>query len=94
MCHDCIKALEQHSIPKLSLANNLWVGNVLRELSTMTIPEQLLIARYYPQCYIFKLFPRDYGAHLPPDQLYTAMAGNASLFEMNTQEVVEMLNGQ
>jgi hypothetical protein len=94
MCHDCIKALEQHSIPKLSLANNLWVGNVPHELSTMTIPEQLLIAQYYARCYIFKLFSWDYDVHLPPDQLYTVMAGNASLFKMNTQEVVEMLNGQ
>jgi hypothetical protein len=94
MCHDCIKALEQHSIPKLSLANNLWVGNVPHELLTMTIPEQLLIAQYYPRCYIFKLFPRDYDVHLPSDQLYMVMVGNVSLFEMNTQEVVEMLNGQ
>jgi hypothetical protein len=90
MCHDCIKVLEQHLIPKLSLANNLWVGNVPHGLLTMTIPEQLLIARYYPQCYIFKLFPRDYDTHLPPDQLYTAMAGNTSLFEINTQEVVDV----
>ena len=28
------------------------------------------------------------------DQLYSGMAGNASLFDLNTQEVVEMLEGQ
>ena len=28
------------------------------------------------------------------DQLYSGMAGNATLFELNTQEVVEMLQGQ
>ena len=32
--------------------------------------------------------------HLPIDQLHMAIAGNASLFELNTQEVVEMLEGQ
>jgi hypothetical protein len=94
MCHDCMNALEQHMIPKISLANNLWIGDVPHQLEGLTIPEQLLIARHYPRCYIFKLFPRDYDSHLPLEQLYTAMAGNETLFEINTQEVVEMLNGQ
>ena len=94
MCFDCIRALERHNLPKLSLANNLWVGEVPFELTGLSIPEQLLIARHYPRCYIFKLFPRDVDVHVPPDQLYAGMAGNASLFELNTQEVVEMLIGQ
>ena len=94
MCFDCIRALERHNLPKLSLANNLWVGEVPFELTGLSIPEQLLIARHYPRCYIFKLFPRDLDVHVPPDQLYAGMAGNASLFELNTQEVVEMLIGQ
>lgn len=94
MCNDCVRSLEQGTLPKLSLANNLWIGDVPYQLSVLTIPEQLLIARHYPRCYIFKLFPRDYDSHLPLDQLYAGMAGNASLFEINTQEVVEMLNGQ
>lgn len=94
MCFDCMRSLEQHMAPKLSLANNLWIGDVPYQLMELTTPEQLLIARHYPRCYIFKLFPRDYDSHLPLDQLYTGMAGNATLFEINTQEVVEMLCGQ
>jgi hypothetical protein len=94
ICFDCLRDLERKILPKLSLANNLWIGDVPNELSNLTIPEQLLIARYYPRCYIFKLFPRDIDAHLPLDQLYMGMAGNASLFELNTQEVVEMVKGQ
>lgn len=94
MCFECLKALERRSLPKFALANNLWIGNVPDVLTALTIPEQLLIARHYPRCYIFKLFPRDCGRHLPLDQLYSGMAGNASLFEINTQEVVEMLKGQ
>jgi hypothetical protein len=81
-------------MPKLALANNLWIGDVPFQLQGLTVPEQLLIARYYPRCYIFKLFPRDGDVHLPIDQLHTGMAGNASLFEINTQEVVKMLRGQ
>jgi hypothetical protein len=94
MCLDCLRALERGVLPKLALANNLWMGDVPSELVGLTIPEQLLIARHYPRCYIFKLFPRDVGVHFPLDQLYSGMAGNASLFELNTQEVIEMLKGQ
>ena len=94
MCFECIRSLERRKLPKLSLANNLWIGEVPSELTGLTIPEQLLIARHYPRCYIFKLFPRDIDSHIPLDQLYTGMAGNATLFELNTQEVVEMLKGQ
>ena len=28
MCFDCLKALEGHTLSKLSLANNLWIGDV------------------------------------------------------------------
>jgi hypothetical protein len=81
-------------MPKMALANNLWVGEVPFELMGLTVPEQLLIARHYPRCYIFKLFPRDVDSHVSLDRLYTGMAGNASLYDLNTQEVVEMLKGQ
>jgi hypothetical protein len=64
------------------------------QLTRLTIPEQLLITQHYPRCYIFKLFPRDYDSHIPVSQLYTGMAINASLFKLNMQEVVEMLEGQ
>ena len=94
MCFECIRPLERRTLPKLSLANNLWIGDIPSELIGLTILEQLLIARHYPRCYIFKLFPRDIDSHIPLDQLYTGMAGNASLFELNTQEVVEMIKGQ
>lgn len=94
MCTDCRRALERHILPKFALANNLLVGEVPFQLKGLTVPEQLLIARHYPRCYIFKLYPREYDGSLPSDQLYSGMAGNASLFELNTQEVVEMLRGQ
>ena len=94
MCFECLKSLERSVMPKLALANNLWIGDVPAELMDLTIPEQLLIARHYPRCYIFKLFPRDVNTHIPFDQLHSGMAGNASLFELNTREVVEMLRGQ
>jgi hypothetical protein len=94
LCWECTRALEQHTMPKFALANNLAIGDVPVELMNLTIPEQMLIARHYPRCYIFKLFPRDMDTRISLDQLYSGMAGNATLFELNTQEVVEMLEGQ
>ena len=94
MCFECLGSLKRHALPKFSLANNLFIGDIPSQLTALTIPEQLLIARHYPRCYIFKLFPRDCDLHLPIKQLYMGMAGNATLFEINTQEVVDMLKGQ
>ena len=94
MCFECSRALGRHVLPKLAIANNLWIWDVPYQLSMLTIPEQLLIARHYTQCYILKLYPRDGDMHIPHDQLYSAMAGNASLFKLNIQQVVEMLKGQ
>ena len=53
MCFECSRALGQHVLPKLAIANNLWIGDVPYQLSILTVPEQLLIARHYPCCYIF-----------------------------------------
>lgn len=93
ICFDCGTALRKGILPRFSLANNLWIGEVPRELAALTIPEQLLIARHFPRCYVFKLFPRD-GNQLSPDLMQRGMKGNVSLYELNTKEVVKMLEGQ
>jgi hypothetical protein len=93
ICTDCRTVLQKGKVPRLSLANNLWIGDVPYELTALTIPEQLLIARYYPRCYVFKLYPRG-GCQLSPDQMQRGMKGNVSLYELNTSDVVRMLEGQ
>ena len=65
-----------------------------QELHILTIPKQILITRHHPCCYIFKLFPRDPDVHVPPELLQRGMMGNVSLYEMNTDAIVEMLEGQ
>ena len=92
-CTNCRTSLKKGKVPRLSLANNLWIGEVPYKLTALTIPEQLLIARYYPQCYVFKLYPRG-GCQLSPDQLQRGMKGNVSLYQLNTSDVVRMLEGQ
>jgi hypothetical protein len=93
ICTECGSALRKEKVPRFSLANGLWIGEIPCELTALTIPEQLLVARHYPRCYVFKLYPRD-GGQLSPDQLQRGMKGNVSLYELNTKEVVRMLEGQ
>jgi hypothetical protein len=70
----------------------MWIGNVPFALEILTIPEQLLIAMHYPRCFVFKLFPK--GGHTgDPDALQRGMAGNVTTYELNTAQVVEMLQG-
>jgi hypothetical protein len=93
ICRECESALQRGALPRLALANEMWIGEVPCELSALTIPEQLLIARHYPRCFVFKLYPRG-GVHLESEQLQRGMKGNVSLYELNTGEVVKMLEGQ
>jgi hypothetical protein len=65
ICLECKLALQKEKLPRLSLANHMWIGDVPSELAALTIPEQLVIARHYPRCYVFKLYPRD-GHQLMP----------------------------
>ena len=94
ICHKCLSELKKTSLlpPKFSLANNLWIGAVLAELSTLTFPEQLLIAHLYPRVYVFKLFPKS-GAG-PAEGLQRGMRGNVSTYELNVDAMAAMVEGQ
>jgi hypothetical protein len=93
ICSECQTFLQKKTMPRLALANDLWIGRVPCELMALTIPEQLMIARHYPRCYVFKLYPRE-ATHVGVEQLQRGMKGNVSLFDVNTKEVVKMLEGQ
>ena len=94
VCRECLSDLQKMSShpPRFSLANNLWIGAVPTELSTLTFPEQLLIAHLYPRVYVFKLFPKS-GAGVV-DGLQRGMRGNVSTYELNVNAMVAMVEGQ
>jgi len=71
----------------------MWIGNIPSELQMLTLPKQLLIAQYYPRCYVFKLFPKGKCSY-NPNHLQRGMAGNVSLYDMNTDTIIAMLEGQ
>lgn len=46
VCHSCRDLLCSRKVPRLSLANGMWVGDVPEELQHLTLVEKLLVARY------------------------------------------------
>ncbi len=94
-CRECREDLKHDvpSPPALSLANNLWIGRVPAELCILTVPEQLLVAQLYPRVYVFKLFPKTPGYRPPTETLQRGMRGTVSTYELDTQGVVNMTEG-
>jgi hypothetical protein len=58
----------------------------------LTIAENLLIARLYPRVFVVKLFPKT-NAGLRVDQLQSAMRGNVTTFELNSDMIASMISG-
>ena len=58
VCDECMLSLGKKRLPRLALANDMWIGDVPSQLKNLTIPERVLIARYFPAAYIVKLFLR------------------------------------
>jgi hypothetical protein len=46
VCSNCAADLQSSRVPRLSIANGLWLGNVPRELQRLNFAEKMLIARY------------------------------------------------
>jgi len=93
VCQECARSLRGGKLPKYALNNNMWLGDPPLALRKLTFAENLLIAQHHACCYVFKLYPKDvlHGHH--PAQLQRAMAGNVTLYEVNTTQVASMLEG-
>ena len=55
LCQKCPDALSKESIPKFSIVNGVWLGNVPAELQDLTIPEEKLISLYRHSSCVIKL---------------------------------------
>ena len=62
VCMECLRSLNLDKIPTFTLANRMWIGQIPHKLAYLTLPEQLLIAKYFPAAYIIKLYPKKKGA--------------------------------
>ena len=93
ICNDCIRDLKGNKRPKFSLANGMWVGPIPQELAVLTLPERVLVARYFPAAHIVKLFPKQKGAkQWSTSGLNSGIRGNVSTYRLNTDDIAEMID--
>ncbi|KAK0222111.1 hypothetical protein IW262DRAFT_1552687 [Armillaria fumosa] len=83
VCQDCLRSLRKTELPRLSLANNMWLGHVPPQLEILTLPERILIARYFPAAYIVKLYPKIKSAGMwNSETLSSGIRGNVSTYPL------------
>jgi hypothetical protein len=94
VCGECLRALKLDKIPAFALANGMWIGEIPHELAYLTLPERLLIAKYFPAAYIIKLYPKTKGArHWDKRQLYSGLKGNVSTYQLDQTQIASMVDG-
>ena len=62
------------------------------EIKKLSIPEQMLIALVYPHCFVFKMHPVTSRGQ-DPATLQCGMVGNITSYAMDTNEIIDMLEG-
>ncbi|KAG1776521.1 hypothetical protein EV702DRAFT_1198218 [Suillus placidus] len=93
-CDSCLDDIKSNKTPVQSLANNLWVGDILDELAMLILPERILVALSYPAAYIVKLYPKKCGAiHWDVAGLNSGLRGNVSTYRLNTSAITAMVQG-
>jgi len=94
ICGECSRALNSNRTPKYALANGLWIGQTPHELAFLTLPERLLIAKYFPAAYIIKLYPKKKGARFwDKRQMYSGLRGNVSTYQLDQSRIASMIDG-
>lgn len=95
MCRECIRDLKKGQTPLLSLANNMWIGDIPHELRVLSLPESVLVARYFPAAHIVKLFPKVKGAkHWDKELMNSAVKGNVSTYWLDPNSIADMIDGR
>ena len=95
VCCSCQASLTRKKKPPLSLANGMWIGDVPLVLHVLTLPERILVARYFPAAYIVKLYPVKKGARSwPSSGFHSGIRGNISTYCLNTEDIVKMTDSQ
>jgi hypothetical protein len=93
ICQECQGSLAKNRLPSFALANGLWVGDVPFALEVLTLPERILIARYFPAVFVVKLFPkRKRGKGFKSECQHSALQGNVSTYRLPTQSITNMVD--
>ena len=87
ICADCWTSLTKEKVPKFSVANKVWIGDVPKELQGLTIPEQRLIALYRHNSCIVKLHSPFHSAATAQ----SAIKGNCISFPQDVVNIATSL---
>jgi hypothetical protein len=94
ICNSCSSYLKRNKTPPTSLANGMWIGDVPLELSILTLPERILVARFFPAAYIVKLYPKKKGArNWASGGCHHALRGNVSMYRLNADQIAHLTSG-
>ena len=88
LCQKCHSALLKEHIPKFSVANDIWLGEVPAELQDLTIPEEKLVSLYRHNSCVIKLHSPFHSA----TTAQTALKGNCITFLQNIPNIVTSLS--
>jgi hypothetical protein len=91
LCVECEKFLMNDETPPLSLAKNMWIGDIPWELKMLTLPERLLIAKYYLVAYVIKLFPKKKNAFAWLTEMQKGIRGNVSTYRLDHGQIVGLV---
>ncbi|KAM6501892.1 hypothetical protein JOM56_001869, partial [Amanita muscaria] len=95
LCADCLVKLRAGRTPPLSLANAMWIGKVPLCLSILTLPEQILIAKYYVAAWIVKLYPKQIGSAFWDQRgMHKGFRGNISTYRLDPSQVADLVDGR
>ena len=95
VCHECLRALSANKTPALSLANGMWIGDVPFQLSILSLPEKLLVAKYFPAAYIVKLSPKQKGAsHWSSSGMNSGVRGNVATYRLNVEDIKDIVDSK
>jgi hypothetical protein len=93
-CTECLRALKSDRTPKYALANGMWIGRIPHELAHLTLPERILIAKFFPAAYIIKLYPKKKGSrYWDKHQMYSGLKGNVSTYQLDQAQISSMIDG-
>lgn len=87
MCKCCLTALKKNEIPKYTAANKMWIGDVPKELTDLTITELRLIGIYRHNSCVIKLK----SMKCEGSAVQSGLKGNVITFPQNLSMMVRML---
>lgn len=95
ICEQCLRSMQKNTLPRLALANNLWLRHIPPQLFVLTLPEQILIAHYFPAGYIVKLYPKIKSARCWDSDLFTSgIKGNVSTYPLPHTHISSFIDGR